>query len=185
LHLVIPPILILLDSSYANVRTRGAAILSNILQCIDESIFAKTGLAEVIWTAVIPNLSSLPSVMDLEESVALLKVTYPALITLARLWHPSLPQRIPLLDKLVHDGVIYAMLYSGDKLKIVQVELEALEMIVKEMGIYFVKHLKVCHVFISSLMVSMFYPSSHQFLQILWEVTTRRNSYWLYMSSRQ
>lgn len=143
LHLIFPPILILLDSSNANIRTRATIILLNILDRIDESILAKTGLAEVIWTAIFPNLASLPPMTDLEESVSLIKVTYPGLIILARLWHPSLQKRITLLDKVVREGVIYAMLFSGDKLKLVQVELESLELLVKEMGIYFVKHLKV------------------------------------------
>jgi len=83
-------------------------------------------------------------VTDLEESVPLLRVTYPTLIRLAQLWYPDLSKRVSLLDKLVRDGFIYAMLYSsGDKLKVVQVELESLDLIIREMGIYFVKHLKV------------------------------------------
>jgi hypothetical protein len=104
----------------------------------------RTGLAEVIWSAITPNLSSLPPITDLLDSVALLKVTYTALIQLARLWHVSMPKRTPLLDKIVRDGVIQGMLFSGDKLQVAQVQLEALNSLVKEMGIYFVKHLKVC-----------------------------------------
>ena len=81
---------------------------------------------------------------DLEDSVSLLKVTYPTLISLAKLWYPELPKRVYLLDKLVRDGVIYAMLFSSsEKLKVVQVELESLDLVIHEMGIYFVKHLKV------------------------------------------
>jgi Tti2 family len=140
---MLPPILILLDSSLANVRLRAVNILSNLLDRIDESILAKIGLVEVIWTAVIPNLASLPPVTDLDESVVLVRATYPTLIKLSKLWHPSLPKRVQLLDKLVRDGVIYAMSFCGDQLRIAQVELEALELLVNEMGIYFVKHLKV------------------------------------------
>jgi len=126
------------------VRTRATSILANILERIDESILARTGLAEVIWTAILPNLTSLPPITDLEESAPLLKITYPTLIKLARLWYPDLSKRVSLLDKLVRDGVIYAMLFSsGEKLKVVQVELESLDLIIHEMGIYFVKHLKV------------------------------------------
>lgn len=145
LHLILPPILILLDSSHTRIRTRATIILSNILERIDESILAKTGLAEVVWSAIFPNLTSLPPITDLEDSAALLRVTYPALITLAKLWHPSLPERVPLLDRVVREGVIYAMLFSGVKLKVVEVELESLESLIYEMGIYFVKHLKVDH----------------------------------------
>jgi hypothetical protein len=126
------------------VRTRATYILANILERIDASILARTGLAEVIWTAILPNLTSLPPITDLEESVPLLKITYPTLIKLARLWYPDLSKRVSLLDKVVRDGVIYAMLFSsGEKLKVVQVELESLDLIIHEMGIYFVKHLKV------------------------------------------
>ena len=99
----------------------------------------------MIWSAVFPNLTSLPPITDIEDSIGLLRVTYPALITLAKLWYPSLPERIPLLDRVVREGVIYAMLFSGVKLKVVEVELESLDILIFEMGIYFVKHLKVGH----------------------------------------
>ena len=119
-------------------------ILVNVLERIDASILARSGLAEVIWMAIFPNLTSLPPVTDLDESVPLLRITYPTLISLARLWHPEILKRVSLLDKLVRDGVVYAMLFSsGEKLKVVQVELESLDLLINEMGIYFVKHLKV------------------------------------------
>ena len=152
-----PPILILLDSSHTRIRTRATVILSNILERIDESILAKTGLTEVIWSAIFPNLTSLPPITNLEDSVALLRVTYPALITLAKLWHPSLHKRIPLLDRVVREGVIYAMLFSGVKLKVVEVELESLESLIYEMSIYFVKHLKVDY--FGVLLILAHYPN--------------------------
>ena len=137
------------------MRTRATYILSNILERIDASILARTGLAEVIWTAISPNLTSLPPVTNLEESVPLLRITYPTLISLARLWYQDLSKRVSLLDKLVRDGVIYAMLFSsGEKLKVVQVELESLVLLIHEMGIYFVKHLKVHHITIPLLIVA-------------------------------
>jgi Tti2 family len=142
--------LILLDSSLPSIRLRAITILSNILDRIDESVLRKMGLAEVIWTALIPNLSSLPPITDLDESVLLIKATYPALIKLSKLWQPSLANRVQLLDKLVRDGVIYSMVFAADKLRVAQVELEALELLVNEMGIYFVKHLKV-YIFHSKL----------------------------------
>lgn len=119
-------------------------VLSNVLCRIDEAILTMTGLAEVIWSAMVPNLSSLPPVTDLNESVALLRVTYPTLIALAKLWYPNLASRTHLLDKLIRDGVIYSMLYSSsEKIQVVEVELESLNLLVQEMDIYFVKHLKV------------------------------------------
>lgn len=75
--------------------------------------------------------------------MALLRITYISLVQLARLWYPSLPKRVSLLDKVVRDGFIHGMLFSGDKLRVAEVQLEALVLLVKEMGIYFVKHLKV------------------------------------------
>ena len=90
-----------------------------------------------------PNLSSVPPLTDIDDSVPLLRVTYTTMIKLAKIWYPSRPDRAHLLDKLVRDGVIYGMMFAGDKLQIAQVELEALDLLVREMGIYFVKHLKV------------------------------------------
>jgi hypothetical protein len=79
----------------------------------------------------------------MDVSVALLRSTYTTLVQLARLWYPSLPKRMSLLDKVVRDGFIQGMMFGGDKLKVAEVQLEALNRLVKEMGIYFVKHLKV------------------------------------------
>lgn len=98
-----------------------------------------------MWEAIIPNLSSLPPIIDLEVAVPLLMTTYATLLQLARLWYPSLSRRMLLLDKLVRDGFIQGMLFGGDKLKVAEVELKALDRLVKEMGIYFAKHLKVPH----------------------------------------
>jgi Tti2 family len=110
---------------------------------MDESMLAKTGLAEVFWTAVVPNLSSLPPITDIDESTEVLKYTYPALIKLAKLWYPALAKRIPLFDNLVRDGVLYGMLFAGKSLRVAEVELQSLLLLVNEMGIHFVKHLKV------------------------------------------
>ena len=141
--MLFPPILILMDSPYANVRARATIILSQVLARIDSSTLARTGLAEVIWTALIPNLSSLPPVTDMEDSLPLLRATYGALVVLARLWHPSVPNRMTFLDRVVRDGFLQGMLFAGHKIKVVQVQLESLGLLVREMGIYFVKHFKV------------------------------------------
>jgi hypothetical protein len=82
---------------------------------------------------------------------------------------------VVLLDKVIREGVIYAMLFSGDKLKLAQVELECLELLVKEMGIYFVKHLKVIS-FQRLTYGSMLFQSSRLFLPTHLEVTIHHNS---------
>jgi Tti2 family len=110
---------------------------------MDESMLAKTGLAEVFWTATVPNLSSLPPITEIDESTEILKYTYPTLIKLAKLWYPTLTKRIPLLDNLVRDGVLYGMLFAGKTLKVAEAELQSLLLVINEMGIHFVKHLKV------------------------------------------
>jgi len=110
---------------------------------MDEAMLARTGLAEVLWTAVVPNFSSLPPITEIDESVQVLKHTYTTLIKLAKLWHPSLTTRIPLFDKMVRDGVLYGMLFAGKNLKVAEVELDSLRLIIIEMGIHFVRHLKV------------------------------------------
>ena len=92
-----------------------------------------------------PNLTALPPITDLKDSVTLLRVTYISLISLTRLWYPSPYKRARLLDKLVRDGVIYGMMFQGDKLEVACVELESLALIINEMGIFFVKHLQVIY----------------------------------------
>jgi Tti2 family len=110
---------------------------------MDETMLAKTGLAEVLWTAAIPNLSSLPPITEIDEAVQVLKCAYPTLIKLARLWYPTLAKRLSLFDKLVRDGVLYGLLFARKTLRVAEVELDSLLLLIDEMGIYFVKHLKV------------------------------------------
>jgi Tti2 family len=110
---------------------------------MDEKMLAKTGLAEVLWTAAIPNLSSLPPITEIDESTQVLKYTYLGLIKLAKLWYPAVVNRLPLFDKLVRDGVLYGMLFASKTLRVAEVELDSLLMLIHEMGIHFVKHLKV------------------------------------------
>jgi len=136
---------------------------------------SKTGVAEMFWQSIVPNLSALPPITDLDESVALLKVTYPTLITLSRLWHSETPKRMELLDKVVRDGFIQAMLFSSDKLKVVDVEFDSLNLLIEEMGIYFVKHLKVRLTY-HTLIGSMSPRLSHLFSQIPLRAIIPRNS---------
>jgi len=129
-------------------------------------MLANTGLAEVLWTAVVPNLSSLPPITEIDESAQVLKHTYTALIKLAKLWHASLTKRIPLFDKMVRDGVLYGMLFAGKNLKVAEVELDSLQLIIVEMGVHFVRHLKVPLALSSTADKSTFFPCCLRSLRI-------------------
>ncbi|PKX99540.1 Tti2 family protein [Aspergillus novofumigatus IBT 16806] len=83
--LLVPPILALIDDDSVAYKTRGCVLLTRLLKPIRESksdILQRTNLASVFEDAVRPCLLSLPSITPEDDSIKLLGVAYPALLSL-------------------------------------------------------------------------------------------------------
>ena len=96
--------------------------------------------------AVIPCLMSLPSLTEEAESLETLKAAYPALISLALVRFPDKKHqaaKVKALDKILRDGVLKGYAQAGEHVRIGKVLINEMAVIVKELGIESVKHLKV------------------------------------------
>lgn len=166
-HLLIPPILTILDNPYPPSKTRGCNILTTLLARLDElpllrggqSLLTRTGLGPVIWDAVTPSLLSLPPLTPAAHSVPLLAAAYPALIALSASMtagKPTQKDRAKLLDKLVRDGIVRGMQFGGESVTVATALMEALGLVVGAMGVWAVRHLKVVVPMVADVLGSPF-----------------------------
>lgn len=154
--LLIPPILTVMDDPASSWQTEGCVLARLLLEATPPPLLKKTGLAGVLEQALKPCLLSLPTLTPEAESARLLGEVYPALILLANKAHAAQQQRAPpggttslkaqsrekALDDLVRNGILAGFLYAGEHVKIAKVLLEQLRLIVEQLGVPFVKHLK-------------------------------------------
>ncbi|KAI7502971.1 poly A polymerase C-terminal region-like protein [Hortaea werneckii] len=155
-HLVIPPILTMIDDWEVKYKTLGAKLSGNILQVTPPILLERTGLDEVIEEALVPCLSYLPSITPEDEAIELLDDVYPALLALSRTRYPkSIPkesrrdaaeierQRTKYLDMILRKGVFYGSEHCGLQYPRLQsVTFKHAVPVLNEMGIESVKHLK-------------------------------------------
>lgn len=166
-HLLVPPILTLLDDHYPPSKTRGCNILTTLLGRLDEqpllrggqSLLTRTGLGPVIWDAVTPCLLLLPPLTPQSHSIPLLRATYPALLALSHCMtagKPTRKARAKLLDKVIRDGILRGMQYGGENAKVATTLMELLATVVDQMEIWTARHLKELVPMISNVLSSPF-----------------------------
>ncbi|KAH0565690.1 hypothetical protein GP486_000909 [Trichoglossum hirsutum] len=143
--LVIPPILTLIDDDSPEYKAKGCELLAILLRVTPPALLVRTGLGEVFYDAVMPCLSYLPSLTPQDQSLRLLGDAYPTLITLSRLRYPSddkRKERVGMLDQVMRKGVLNGYFHCSDNVKIVESLVSQMRLLVSEMGIWSVKHLK-------------------------------------------
>ena len=109
-------------------------------------MWTRTGLGKVFETALTPALVYLPPLTEQNEAERLLMTVYPTLISLCN--HQfSLPdqhtKKLAMLDSLLRTGVLSGLEHSGENVKISILLLDQLCLLLPEMGIHCIKHLKV------------------------------------------
>lgn len=152
-HLLIPPILTLLDDYYPPSKTRGCNILTALLKVLGQekisrggnSLLTRTGLGPVMWDAVIPSLLALPPLTPQLHSIPLLHASYETLLYLSRSMtvnKPTQKEKAKLLDKVIRDGILNGMRFAGERVYVAQTLMVELSIVIEEMGIWAVRHLK-------------------------------------------
>lgn len=166
--LFIPVLLTLADDPSTAVRRRGLLILTDFLAKFPGRTLHDTGLAKVFEDAIFPTLAFLPSLTPDDESVQLLVPAYGALLRLADKQQQQQPTtatpaaaargtkeeqqqpgvlpggaKIGLLDKVLREGVFMGYFHAKEHVRIVEVLCQQTAVILNEMGIHAVKHLKV------------------------------------------
>ncbi|KAL8372427.1 hypothetical protein RB595_001974 [Gaeumannomyces hyphopodioides] len=150
-----PVLLTLLDDGDTDVRARGLGLLKLFLSKADGATLAATGLGSVFRDAVFPTLLFLPSVTPEAESLRLQEPAYAALVALSRVGSKD-GSDLALLDRALRDGVFAAFFYARDYIRIVEVLVRHAGLIVEEMKVHAVKHLKDLIPMISSVMEEPF-----------------------------
>ncbi|KAJ5257007.1 hypothetical protein N7478_013111 [Penicillium angulare] len=94
--LLVPAILSLIDDSDPLAKVQGCTLLDNLLGPIQKSssdILARTNLVSVFEEAITPCLLSLPTITPEQDSLRILQVAYPVLLSLFKTDHLTGSQR--------------------------------------------------------------------------------------------
>nr|OQO30459.1 hypothetical protein B0A51_02801 [Rachicladosporium sp. CCFEE 5018] len=154
-HLLVPPILTLIDDVEIRWKLMGVGLLRQTLAATPSSLLERTGLAPVFEDALMPCLLHLPSLTPEPDSIALLSTTYPALLALARLQFPITPPStsklspepsrqlyVKNLDHILRKGILHSHAFCSQYPGIVKVLYDNLTVMLWELGIDSIKHIK-------------------------------------------
>ena len=143
---IIPPLLTVVDDDSTNYKAKGCELMTILLQVTPASTLSRTGLGELFEDAVLPYLAYLPTLTPEEESLQLLGAAYPALTSLTRTrfpGHSGVDARGKHLDRIVRQGILKGYYHAGEHAKVTELLVGQISVLVDEMGIWAVKHLKV------------------------------------------
>ncbi|TKA33786.1 hypothetical protein B0A50_00622 [Salinomyces thailandicus] len=154
-HLIVPPLLTLVDDWEVGYKTMGAQMLNVVLEVTPPLLLERTGLGDVLEQALMPCLHYLPTVTPESDSINLLNAVHPALITLSHVRFPKDPppsikqdasslkrQRVKFLDSVLREGILHGYEHCSHYPRIVTVVFMHLMPLLNELGIESVKHLK-------------------------------------------
>jgi Protein of unknown function (DUF2454). len=124
--------------------------MTDFLSKLPSKILRSTGLASVFEDAAFPTLAFLPSLTPDDASVQLLPAAYEVLRTLARKRAEAETElgsgekeKMALLDKVMREGVFMGYFHAKEHVRVVEVLCRETQIILGEMGVHGVKHLKV------------------------------------------
>ncbi|ODQ51322.1 hypothetical protein SAICODRAFT_8977 [Saitoella complicata NRRL Y-17804] len=167
-HLIVPPILALLDVANPRHKLRGVRVLQEMLNRVPRDMVEKTGLGTVFWDALMLCLTYLPPMVPADVSLPLLREAFGGLRELAELRTFSVVnteekerKRAKVLDEVMRSGVLKGMVYAGDQVEVAEVLMTELGMLVEAMGIWSVKHLNNVIPTIRDILIHPF-ASTHQ-----------------------
>lgn len=144
--LIIPPLLALTDDTSIVCKIRGCECLTTFLQVVPAVLLQRTGLGQVFESALTPCLLYLPSLTEESQSLQILAAAYPALISLAQVQFPDTKNRdlrMKALDRILRQSVLKGYTMAGDNVKIAEFLVNQITVVTDEMGIDFIRHLKV------------------------------------------
>ena len=115
-HLLIPPILNMIDDPDTRYKVSGCKLLRllcELLSAVQSDMLKRTGLGDVFVDALKANFNLLPTLTPEEESLALFRTLYPAYLAVVDAWYPTDPadgaeskKRDSLLTALYRHGIM-------------------------------------------------------------------------------
>ncbi|KAM0125933.1 hypothetical protein ACHAO1_010339 [Botrytis cinerea] len=193
--LLTTPILILLDSPSNSIRTHALRILPMLFSKMGDKLLQQTGLGDVFENTLHPVLLFLPSTTPVEETLKLLPETYKALSALCNaIWpskgdeeastgvttitinkaskHNTNPSKSPaqlrlaFLDRIVRHAILPAYLHCQEIPSVVEILVVQIGIIIPEMKISGVKHLKDILPILVNILSNPFFPDTSPSLVI-------------------
>ncbi|KAF2148911.1 poly A polymerase C-terminal region-like protein [Myriangium duriaei CBS 260.36] len=173
-HLLIPPLLSIVDDQEVVFKARGCELITLLLQKTPSNLLAKTGLFDVFDEALLPCFGFLPTLTAEHESANLLKHAFPALLALHTVRHPpntttpldAKPNEhsIRFLDALLRKGVFATYAHCSENVQISIVIIQNLCSINDALGLESVKHLKHSLPLLNEILCNPFGPASPELL---------------------
>ncbi|KAI6431010.1 hypothetical protein MCOR21_004243 [Pyricularia oryzae] len=156
-----PVLLALLDDGDTSVKCQALGLLEVFLGKVEAKTLIDTGLDSVFLDAVLPALMLLPRVTPEVDCLRILGPAYDSLLTLSRVTaagkqNITKTPNTKILDRILREGVFSGFFYAREHIRIVQVLLSKTGLVVQEMGIHSVKHLKDIVPMLTSVMEEPF-----------------------------
>lgn len=165
-HLLVPPILKMLDETEAEHKARGCQYLAQLLQILDRephknksaAFLARTGYHEVFASTLWPLFTYIPSLTPESDSVPIFQSVYLPLSSLANL-SKSDAEQTRFKDKLMREGVLAPLSHfptPSTYPDLACIIIHQITEITKRMGIESVKHLPSLVPLLTSIMQDPF-----------------------------
>ncbi|KAJ7783393.1 hypothetical protein B0H14DRAFT_3893827 [Mycena olivaceomarginata] len=141
-HLVVPPLMALLDDYEARYKFMGVTITSTMLERVPPSVLKRTGLDSLLITSLNRSLTQLQS----PETPRLLPLAVSTSLTLIRLTTPTgSAARFDQLCALLGDGIVGSVwpYVSGDRLPALVASIDALPPVLEMLGAGCARYMKV------------------------------------------
>ncbi|KAK9455424.1 hypothetical protein V1511DRAFT_353287 [Dipodascopsis uninucleata] len=170
--LIVPATMLILGDANPNYKAIGAECIHSLISKVNIRFLNITGLLPLFWDSLVGCLSYLPlgmSNITIDESIRLLDIAYDDLILLASI-RARLPEFVKsaslrrtqsedidlddkiierrksrLLDLILINGIYMTFDVCGDKVELARLLISKINIIVTEMGIFSIKHLKSYH----------------------------------------
>ncbi|KAJ7762837.1 hypothetical protein DFH07DRAFT_739057 [Mycena maculata] len=163
-HLVIPPVMALLDDYEARYKLMGVRITTLMLERVPASVLKRTGVDSLLIAALNRSLTQLQS----PETPVLLPAAISSSLTLIQLMTSvGSADRFDQLCALLGDGIIGSIWpYASDRLEALLASIEALPVVVEALGVGCARYLKVLIAQLVHPLVPLEYEKTSVALQI-------------------
>lgn len=140
-HLLIPPIMTLLDDYEAPYKLHGIRVVSKMLERVPSDLLRRTGVDGLLRQSLIMAMTNLNN----PETPSLIRAAVPALLSLVLLTTtPGSTEQFDQLCAIIGEGIIGSVwTYSPHDMDAVEASVDVLSPILKSLGIGCSRYLKV------------------------------------------
>ncbi|KAK7061347.1 hypothetical protein R3P38DRAFT_2828989 [Favolaschia claudopus] len=164
-HLVIPPLMALLDDYEARYKLMGVKIMSAMLERVPSSVLKRTGVDSLLMGSLTRSLAQLQS----PETPQLIRAAISASLALIQLTTSTgSADRFDQLCALLGDGIIGTIWpYSSDRLPALLASIDALPPLLRALGVGCARYMKVLVAQLVHPLAPLEYENKSVELQIL------------------